>query len=83
MLNSYANNSFKFDLNAVSGTLRKSHPKSRFMVRAVDKDTCAFDPDKPSVYFKDTKQIVVLQIMLTGNDKCLIEFVDKSDFEEG
>ena len=81
MLNSYTNNRFNFDINAVSGTLRKSHPKSHFMVRQVHKDTCAFDPDEPSVY-NGGKEIVVLQIMLTGNDKCLIEFVNKSDFEE-
>lgn len=82
MLNSYANNSFKFDLNAVSGTLRKSHPKSRFIVRAVDKDTCAFDPKEPSVFY-NSEEIVVLQVMLTGDNKCLIEYVNKSDFEEG
>ena len=82
MLNSYANNNFKFDLNAVSGTLRKSHPKSRFIVRAVDKDTCIFDYKKPSVFY-NTEEIVVLQIMLTGDNKCLIEYVNKSDFEEG
>lgn len=80
MLNSYANNSFKFDVNAVSGTLRKSHPKSHFIVRAVDKDACVFDPDEPSVY-RNSEEIVVLQVMLTGDNKCLIEYVNKTDFK--
>lgn len=80
MLNSYANNSFKFDLNAVSGTLRKSHPKSRFVLTTLDfNKTYLFDP-VPKYREKD---VVVLQTMLIGDNRGLVEIVYKSDFEEG
>ena len=80
MLNSYANNNFKFDLNAVSGTLRKSHPKSQFVLTPLDFNrTNLFDP-KPTYQNKD---IVVLQTMLIGDNRGLVEIVYKSDFEEG
>lgn len=79
MLNSYANNSFKFDLNAVSGTLRKSHPKSQFVLTSLDFNrTYLFDP-KPKYQNKD---VVVLQTMLIGDNRGLVEIVYKSDFEE-
>ena len=80
MFNTYSNK-FNFDINAVSGTLRKSHPKSRFSVRTVSNDTYAFDPDNPTIYYRGA-EIVVLQIMLTGNDRCIIEYVNKEDFGE-
>lgn len=76
------NNSFNYNINAVSGTLRKSHPKSYFVVREVSNDTCLFNASKPTVLSKG-REAVVLQVMLTGNNKCLIEFVYKDDFEEG
>ena len=79
MLNSYTNNKFNFDINAVSGTLRKSHPKSQFVIAPVDSNrTYLFDP-KP-VY--SNKEIVILQTMLAGDGKCIVEIVNKSDFEE-
>lgn len=45
MLNSYASvvNKFSYNINAVSGTLRKSHPKSKVCVRKIDKDQYVFD----------------------------------------
>lgn len=80
MFNSYANNSFKFDLNAVSGTLRKSHPKSQFVLTPLDfNSTYLFDP-KPKYQNKD---VVVLQTMLIGDNRGLVEIVYASDFEEG
>lgn len=80
MLNSYTNNKFNFNVNAVSGTLRKSHPKSRFVVRDIDSGIYVFDSTTPKLY-RDGKEIVVLQVMLTGDKKCMIEFVNKEDFE--
>lgn len=80
------NNSFQYNVNAVSGTLRKSHPKSKFCVRDVDSRTYTFDSTKPRLYLEHYEpEIVILQVMLTGENKCLIEYVLKSDFqiEEG
>lgn len=31
----------------------------------------------------DSKEIVILQVMLTGENTALVEYVLKSDFEEG
>ena len=76
------NNSFNYNINAVSGTLRKSHPKSYIVVREVSTDTCLFSNSQPTATFKG-REAIVLQVMLTGNNKCLVEFVYKSDFEEG
>lgn len=79
MLDNYTNNKFNFNVNAVSGTLRKSHPKSQFVIAPVDSSrTYLFDP-KP-VYAN--KEIVILQTMLAGDGKCIVEIVNKSDFEE-
>lgn len=76
------NNSFKYNINAVSGTLRKSHPKSKFCIR--DIDTSAYVFKEPARLYASTanEEIVVLQVMLVGENKCLIEYVFKSDFEE-
>ena len=81
MLNSYVNNSFRYNINAVSGTLRKSHPKSKLCVRTVDDSKLIFDRDKPrlSTY---SDEIVILQAMLTGENRLLVEYVLKKDFEE-
>lgn len=81
MFNTTNNNSFNYNINAVSGTLRKSHPKSYIVVRNVSKDTCLFDESQPTAIYRG-REVIVLQVMLTGNDRCLVEFVYKSDFEE-
>ena len=75
------NNSFNYNVNAVSGTLRKSHPKSYFVVRKIDSGTCLFDESKPTAIYQG-KEAIVLQVMLVGNGNCLIEFVYKSDVQE-
>lgn len=80
MFNSSVNNQFSYNINAVSGTLRKSHPKSMFCVRIVDKDQFVFDEIKPRLTYH-SGEIVVLQIMLTGENRCLIEYVRAVDFE--
>lgn len=84
MFNSYSNNqSFNFDINAVSGTLRKSHPKSKMMIRTLKDSMHCFNNDKPFVDTDHKEEIVILQTMLIGDNKALIEYVDKEDFEEG
>ena len=80
MLNSSVNNQFSYKVNAVSGTLRKSHPKSKFRVCAVSQELYVFDDTKPRTTMYSA-EIVVLQIMLTGENKCIIEYVEKAHFE--
>lgn len=82
MFNSSVNNQFSYNINAVSGTLRRSHPKSKVCVRRVDKDLYVFDEIKPRLAY-NSEEIVILQIMLTGENQCLIEYVLASEFEEG
>lgn len=82
MFNSYSNNNnFSYNINAVSGTLRKSHPKSNFCVRKVDDNQFVFNDKKPRLTTYDD-EIVILQAMLTGENQVLIEYVLKTDFEE-
>ena len=81
MFNTSCENNFSYNINAVSGTLRKSHPKSKVCVREIDKRSAVFNEEKPrlTVY---GEEIVILQAMLTGENRALIEYVLKSDFEE-
>lgn len=81
MLDSYNTNKFNYSINAVSGTLRKSHPKSKLCVRPVHNTCYVFDTDKPRLKYDSREEIVVLQAMLTGENNVLIEYVLKSDFE--
>lgn len=83
MFNTNINNQFSYNINAVSGTLRKSHPKSKICVRTIEKDSYVFLDKSPRLNGSyESKEIVVLQIMLTGENKCLVEYVNKSDFVE-
>lgn len=78
-------NTFNYNINAVSGTMRKSHPKSRMVVRNLSNHPCEFDSHNPSVYDstdREYKNIVVLQTMLCGDNRVLIEFVESKYFEE-
>ena len=83
MFNSSVHNAFSYNINAVSGTLRKSHPKSKFCVREISDDKVVFDENKPRLtYYEWSPEIVILQIMLTGENRCVIEYVLKADFED-
>ena len=83
MFNSYSNsNHFSYNINAVSGTLRKSHPKSKFCVRKVDDDQYIFNSENPRLTIY-SDEIVILQAMLTGENRLLVEYVDKKEFEKG
>ena len=83
MFNSFSN-SFSYNINAVSGTLRKSHPKSRIIVSEIRSDLKIFNKKNPTLWMGnwDEQEIVILQIMLCGENKALVEFVEKKDFEE-
>lgn len=75
MLNN--NNSFNFNVNTARGTLRKSHSKSKFCIRELDNRTWIFNERKPRIDFGDGVGVVVLQVMLIGDNKALIEYVDE------
>ena len=38
-------NHFNYNVNAVSGTLRKSHPKSKMIIRNLDSNSSLFDDE--------------------------------------
>ena len=83
MLNSSVYNAFSYNVNAVSGTLRKSHPHSKFCVREINDKNFVFNENKPRLTYHDfDDEIVILQIMLTGENRCIIEYVLKDNFEE-
>lgn len=76
---------FNYNINAVSGTLRKSHPKSQMIVRELKSDNREFNVNNPTTWNIDhrtAEDIIILQVMLIGNNQGLIEFVNKKDFEE-
>lgn len=82
MFNSSVHNAFSYNINAVSGTLRKSHPNSKFCVREINDDKVVFDEKHPRLTWGDyNPEIVILQLMLTGENRCIIEYVLKTDFE--
>lgn len=78
------------NINAVSGTLVKTFKKSYFV-------TCEFgsylarglfDKEKPNLGYQNTysyvrgKEVVVLQIMLCGENRLLAEIINKEDYDE-
>lgn len=78
MLNNH--NDFSYSINAVSGTLRKSHPKSRICIKKLSDNMCIFSDDTRLTAYGD--KIVVLQVMLIGDGTGLIEYVRAAEFEE-
>lgn len=81
MFNSYVDHKFNFNVNAVSGTLRKTMKDSKFIIRKLDAEIYLFSPEHQSLGYK-TDPIVILQIMLIGNNQCLIEYVEKDIFDK-
>lgn len=81
MCNSYTNNKFNYNINAVSGTLRKTMKDSKFIISKLADDLPIFSPNHQSLYYK-SDPIVVLQIMLIGDDKCIIEYMGKDIFDK-
>ena len=82
MFNTAVSNKFSYNINAVSGTLRKSHPKSKLCVRPIKDTMLVFNEEKPRLT-NYAEEIVILQVMLTGDNTALVEYVLKSDFEDG
>lgn len=81
MFNSYVDNKFNYNVNAVSGTLRKTMKDSKFIIRKLDPNLCIFTPEYQSISYRSAP-IVILQIMLIGNNQCLIEYVEKDIFDK-
>lgn len=75
------NAKFNYNINAVSGTLRKSHPKSKFTIRRLSTDMCIFSDENPPRLLKYGPEVVILQTMLIGDNRAIIEYVAKKDFE--
>lgn len=75
---------FNYNINAVSGTIRKSHPKSQMIIRELEQNGREFNVANPTVWVnRGEEEIIVLQVMLIGDNKAIIEFVRKEHFEEG
>lgn len=104
MLNNYSSvstnidNKFHYNINAVSGTLRKSHPKSRITRVSLDNELLSkTDPKytvtKQKYYERNSNRdigcyneksefpVVILQVMLCGDNNAVVEFVLAEDFE--
>lgn len=75
-----AGNSFKFNVDAVSGTLHKSTRKSKFCVRCISDKQYIFDDAHPRLT-SDSEEIVVLQTMLCGKDQILVEYMTRKDYD--
>jgi hypothetical protein len=41
-----------------------------------------FNDEKPRLFQYDNTEIVVLQVMLIGDNKAIVEYVNKNDFEK-
>lgn len=68
----------ELNINAVSGTLIKSHPKSRivrFHMKSGMADT-AFSVKQPNI---NGKNVVILQVMLCGEKELLVEYIREAD----
>ena len=76
MFNSYVDNKFNYNINAVSGTLRKTMKDSKFIIRELDPDLYIFSPKHQSIYY-NSAPIVVLQIMLIGIISALSNMLKK------
>jgi len=71
----------ELNFNAVSGTILKSHSKSR-ITRCHMKSPMAgylFDDSYPTLR-KNGKGIVVLQVMLCGDSEMLVEYIYSEDY---
>lgn len=76
-----AGNTFKFNVDAVSGTLHKSTRKSKMCVRNVTDDLCIFSDTKPHLTSDNLEEIVVLQTMLAGKEKMIVEYMTRKDYD--
>lgn len=83
MFNQYdVNNSIK--INAISGTIVKNYAKSfilRFHMKSQIADSLFSESPTLKIYGKE-RSVVVLQVMLCGEQELLAEVMWESDFDE-
>lgn len=68
-----------------TGIIQKSHPRSnfkRFHVKSPMAEWVFSDYPRLKESYSDSKEIVVLQIMVFGDNELLIEYVFKEDLEK-
>lgn len=75
-----AGDTFKFNVDAVSGTLHKSTRKSKFCVRGINDKQYIFDDEHPRLT-ANSEEIVVLQTMLCGKEQILVEYMTRKDYD--
>lgn len=86
--NYQANPTTNIQVNAVSGTLTKTFRKSFFKRFHMNSETAqhVFNERKPtlrsSTLYYTEPEIVVLQIMLCGDNELLAELIYKEDYDE-
>ena len=57
----------------------KSTRKIKLCVKDIKDDLCIFSDDKPRLTFKSTEEIVILQVILIGKDKMLVEYMKRKN----
>lgn len=74
----------KVSLNTPStGIIQKSHPRSNFVrFHAKSQMSEYVLSDSPRLTKNSTRKLVVLQIMVFGNDELLVEYVHEEDLLE-
>lgn len=93
MLNSYSvtpkvDARTTLDFNAVSGTIFKSHPKSIFVWfqygSETQKNLMGANPlyNFDNQYLNSKEPTILLQMMLTGENRVIAEIIKETDFEE-
>lgn len=85
--NYVSNPTTNLNVNTVSGTLVKTFRKSFFKRFHMNSEMAdyIFNEDKPALKdqeYYNSKEIVVLQIMLCGDDEFLAEIIYKEDYDE-
>jgi len=68
----------KLNVHSVSGTLIKSHPKSRIVRFHMTSGmaNAAFDVRQPEI---NHEKVVILQVMLCGDKELLVEYIREAD----
>lgn len=67
-------------IHAVSGTIIKSHPKSRFIRFHMNSEMAraAFSAQQPKI---NKDKVVILQVMLCGEKELIVEYMKETDYQ--
>lgn len=74
-------NGLSYQGNVMNGILKKSHSKSKFCVRDISDSMFIFNSADPRLTMY-SEEVVILQIMLVGENRCIIEYVDALTFDK-